>query len=650
MIYKIKPYIKPKYYKNLILRWFNPDHRVSATSLEEVINDENIKFLDTISPSYIKEEHDYLVVGKMYHRIIAIADYDNSVREGYWIDELFSMTGTISITQHIEVIKKTNKFLEAISNEINENKQRLNTEDENKKQEAKDTIDSLKAMISRVRKNQKIFRNHLLIRVQAPSHEELERLTPRVIDKINSVGARGSVMVNNQFIGFLSCMNLGKHDKKSWTAHNFDAESLSGTFMYSEPELIDKKGLIQGENDETNSIIMLDEHQLYSLMGVIFGFTGSGKTATLFQKIARAKMNGIPSYIIDPKGKELTRALNLIGATTINIGVSNPHVMNPFDILNSKDPKLNPYNKKIEDLMQLFKIIYPNLNDDLVAESNLLDFIEETYMDADINSQTDFSKLTAESFPTLGTLFNKITKEINAGTKRGLSLEDFCSVLRPFVTGARKNLLNGVTKVDLSATIINFNTRDLGEDERLNRLMMFHILSYLGEKLMLDMKPAYLFVDEAHMLNDQESKSNPMKKLAYLYKMLRSFKKGVWSATQDPIDFIGNVNSTQQNYGVKILGNAVQHLYMQMTNLQINQLEEANVTTFSNKQRIYIESEDGRNENAGRAILKVGAQKLKLKVELTKEEWRIWNLANEDELYEQDSNKVDNLELETVEA
>jgi hypothetical protein len=606
----------------MIKKWVHPDAKMTV---EDKLDDENIKFLDSISPSHVDEQNDYITIGKMFHRVIVISDYENIVRNGYWVEELFSMNGNVSFSQHVEVIKNTQAYLKSLSRSLAEQRSRMETANEKKAQEAEETYKSLKALMKRVQNTGKVFRNHLLIRVQADTLDELDRVTTQVMTRATSVSIKPTVAIRRQKDAFLSTMNLAENRIKQWTYHDFDSEAISGIFPFSEPELIDEDGNILGINDDTQSIVKLDDKQLYSRMGVIFGFIGSGKSTALFQLIARAIMNGTKVYILDPKGKELMKSLKLLGSTIISIGVSHNQRINPFQINPSQDPEQDSFNKKVEDLMTMFKIIYDDLSVDQVAEANLNNIIIELYQEKGLGHGVNYEKVAREKYPILEELYKRIEGEIENGTKAGQSLENFLSVLRPYVYGARKSLLNGHTNVDLDNKVVAFNLRDIGEDQRLKRLLMYNLTSFIGEEMMKDLTPCDLFIDEAHIMSDHKSTDNPMKKLAYLYKMTRSFNCGIWSATQDPVDFIGRSDDPDQNHGLKILGNAVQHMYMQMQSVQIDQLEESKVAHFSEKQRNYIESEDGRSENAGRAILRVGAQKIKLKIELTQEEWRIWD-------------------------
>jgi len=198
-------------------------------------------------------------------------------------------------------------------------------------------------------------------------------------------------------------------------------------------------------------------------------------------------------------------------------------------------------------------------------------------------------------------------------------------VLYPYVKGSYSKAFNGCTNVDLSKDLICFDLFDLRDDETLQQVAMYNILTFLWDDATLDKTVTnQIYVDEAHILSDPK---NPlaMQFLSSMYKLIRSFRGGVTSATQQVGDFLSAVEGSK-NYGEAVILNSITKLYLPMLQEEMNAIMSKTSESFSEEeQRLLVVRDADKHKNAGKGIYVVGSKKANIQVELTPEELKLWD-------------------------
>lgn len=155
---------------------------------------------------------------------------------------------------------------------------------------------------------------------------------------------------------------------------------------------------------------------------------------------------------------------------------------------------------------------------------------------------------------------------------------------------------------------------------------MYNILTYLWDDATQDKTTLHqIFIDEAHILADPK---NPlaMEALASMYKLIRSFKGGVTSATQQVGDFLSAVEGSK-NYGEAVILNSISKMYLPMMQEEMNSIMEKTSEAFSEEeQRLLVVRDAEKHKNAGKGIYVVGSKKVNIQVELTPAELQLWDL------------------------
>ncbi|MDZ3956292.1 hypothetical protein U0X36_26120 [Bacillus thuringiensis] len=593
---------------------------------------DNSTFLDIIAPDSIQEHEDYMRLGGNYIRTLAIAHFANDIRANF-LEKLHNINANVSVVHHIEPtsIEGMIKYLDRAAVEYKSQMRDAKLKESEKsviENRLKDTMIMIEDLTS---SDGVMFNEHMLINIQAPNIKELNRVTHLVKNMVSR--HMKAITPNLRMLdAFNSALPLRKNMVKELTYRNFSAEALSALFPFDECELFTDKGIIKGKNLKTNSVVIVDHDALLNRNEFVVGPSGSGKSTYLWGDMMRRWNQGVKIRVVDPKG-EFGGKFKKIGGTWVKISPMNDHIINPFEITATTIPRdengqpiaASLLHKQISNLKTMFTLMYNDLKNQQVALALLEKAIVQTYNDEqfNINWDTDFTKKKSTDYPILGDLYNVIGKLIKEN-KEYEPLSGLYQVLYPYVEGSYSKAINGHTNVDLSNDLIDFDILDLKNDKELQKVTMYNILTFLEADAIKDLEVVQVFVDEAHIISDPR---NPlaMEFLSNMYKLVRSFKGGVTSATQQIGDFL-SAQEGSKNHGEAVILNSVTKLYLPMSKNELDTIMEKTSETFSEEeQKILIIKDADKEKSAGKGVYVVGSAKVSLNVELTPAELELWN-------------------------
>ncbi|MDQ0418755.1 hypothetical protein J2Z48_002959 [Croceifilum oryzae] len=608
-------------------------------SIENLIGN-NSGLLNMISPDSIEEHRNYVRFGGNFCRTLAVTKFSSDI-EANFLERLHNMSHNVSVIHHIEPtsIEEMKKYL---NNSIREYRTKGNDRyaRDIDRIEAANYIENQKVLLTNlVRGKTEMFDEHMLIHIQATSLEELDMITHSIKTQTSQylqVKEPNCRMME----AFFSALPVQSHKVSEMTKRNFDAESLSALFPFDECEIFSERGVIKGKNLKTNSIVMVDHNALLNRNEVVIGMAGGGKSTYLWGDIVRRWIQGTVVRIICPKG-EFGDKVQELGGEWIKISPMGENKINLLEIMNSTIPKDETRNKnesessllhqKITRLKTLFTLIYRDLKDSQVEMALLEQVLVDLYDSKNINWRTDFSKLTSKDYPILQDLYEML-ETLMKKEERYKQLDRLYQVLYPYVKGSYSRVFNGHTNVDLSNDLIVFDIFDLRDEGELQQVAMFNILTFLQDDALKDKNIKQIYVDEAHILADP---NNPlaMKFLASMYKLIRGFRGGVTSATQQVGDFLSAVDGSR-NYGEAVILNSISKLYLPMLQEEMNAIKNRTAENFSEEEEKLIVVRDAdRNKNAGKGIYVSGSKKVSIQIELSPEELRIWDPERYEKTY-----------------
>ncbi|MED3677102.1 MULTISPECIES: TrsE [Bacillus] len=605
--------------------------REEEEEFESTLGEMDDYLLTALSPDYIQETENYVQLGSNYTRTLLVMDF-STVLSQEDIQELSELSDNVSISYHFERVNSTD-IKQKLAQAIKQSKNRMNDErlDEATKVEAEVQRDDASMVIRQLTSGSTaMFMGHMLIHVNAPTVRELDRLTQKVKSLVGAIGTAHSPSIR-AFEAFESFLPLGKNKVKELTSRLMDSEAVSYFFPFHENEMFEEQGLLIGINEKTKNIILVDDRTLLNRHKFYIGISGVGKSTAIFNDIIKKWQNGEKIQINDPKGEFGSFAKDA-GGEWIKFSNHGGSRLNPFDL-----PKIDYTNlveddeyvisenlvyDKIPSLVVMFRLMYPRMSD--LEENLITELIEETYKRKNIHEDTDFSKLKNEDYPIMSD-FNDLLEELkNNNDERYQYLKEFHIAIQVYIKGIYQNVFNGHTNVDVSNSLVVYDSKAFQENEKVQRILYYNIMSHITyTALNGDGSPMTVVFDEAHVIADPEIPL-AMRQLYFMLKVLRSFNVGVYTATQSIKDFL-SAKDEKRNYGEAVINQSVQRMYLPMLESEIAFLERELSHNFSEKEKsILTVREADKAKQAGKGILFIGSKKVQCTVKLNKVEAQLW--------------------------
>lgn len=613
-------------------------------TIEDSFLNANPKILNSLSPDSVVINDDYIRSGGNYTRTYVIPEYQLTI-DRKMIQELSEISENISFTYHIEKISNE-EVRRSLSRSIEQSQNIMDSKNvkEHRKTDAEAQRDNAKAILRRLSyRNERMYYFNTLIHIVAKSEEELGRLETSANSVCSHFGRLMYPRLKNKE-AFQSILPLNQNNIKEMTYRSMSAEAVSYFFPFHENEIIMEDGLIVGKNRQTNNIIKINDNLLLNKHKFVVGMSGSGKSTYLFADMARKKAFSKRIFTIDPKGEFGEPYVSMGGQNIVftkNIGGST---INIFDLpsrsiqIHEDDEKSdtlnyinNPLSDHISQLLITFNLMYPEMTTEMETElTKILTQLYERHGFSIEKDTLDLSNVKPTDYPIIEDLYNLISKketgkdDIKKDSYAFKILQPFYKKLEQYVTGIYKNVFNNHTNIEIDNELVNFDIKDVTEDENLSKIVYFNVLNYIKKTIVSSpQEDTYVYIDEGHYIADPKVVL-AMKHLFIMMKVFRSLNTGVVVATQSIEDFL-SAKDEHRNYGESVILQSTQRLLLPM--------QENEVDLINDKLRLRLTEDDKQSlkvisgeitEESGKGFYYVGAKKVKIQVELTDIEEQLW--------------------------
>lgn len=594
----------------------------------EFTMEENNEIVNRIAPDSIEVGDNYIRSGNNYTRTLLCVDFEPLLNQKD-IQEISELSETITITQHLEIYDRS-RVQSELSRSIEQNRAKLNEErlGHAAKEDAQAQIDSARMLLRQlVRQKERMFMFQYLIHIVANSMEELETVSTLVKTNVASIG-KLIYPITRSKDAFDSFLPLNKNKVYDLTYRAMNSEAVSYFFPFHENEIFDEKGIITGRNIDTNNIVMINDENYLNKHSTYIGTTGSGKSTAMFSNMMRKYIFGNRIIAIDPKG-EFGEIFKRLGGEWVKFSLEGGSIINPFDLpiysFEEQGGELkakNPLYEKISTLITMFQLMYSGMND--LEVDVLSEVILELYRTKNITIDTDISQLKATDFPIMEDLYNLLEEKKKNNDEQFTILKNFHQTLRAYAEGTYSNVFNGYTNVDTNSDLIAYDIFSVYNNKRLQKPLYFLILSSLRDEIMNgDKKPTQLYIDEAHIIADPRV-TVAMEYLYEMMKVVRSFNCGITTATQQIQDFL-SAKDENRNYGDAVISLSVQQLILPMQRKEVMFVNEEMFYDFEESDIEFLEFQEvEKDAKAGKGFLFVGSRKIKIDIELTELEKKLW--------------------------
>lgn len=562
-------------------------------TVEDVIDElgYNPYLVSEIQPAgNVKFEERFIRKGDGYETCIFIHDYQSEVGD-HWLEPIMNKNGVIptldlSSTDRIKMPKVINKAMA-------EQKTRYqNAKDNIDKMDAEENYNELKDIYRDIRQGE-VLKNVLLrIFVYARTFSELEVKTKEVLDYLESLNFRGTVLLNEQQYEWESLVTGYSTQMKSLNKRNgkeIPSLTLAGGNFLHFSSLSDPHGSHYGTTDTNGSVIFdlfhKDEYRKF-YNGLVLGKMGTGKS-TLLKKIVKDNaIKGHKVRVLDVTG-EFTRLVGDLEGKTIALDGSEGliNVLQVFKTVVDEDGNIKEglsFTQHLSKMSVFYRYIKSSASHNEVIEfENMLRklYIEKGLWSPDPTIELPITSHKASNYPILSDLLDLIRSELysdkennvrqsNLAKERELRLSDIELSLSNLIENYG-HIFDGVSSIDdfNDELIVSFPLRNLiSLKPEIYQAQIFNIMNMLwdgmiinggqelknfsNKSISLEDAQRYLVVlDEAHHIINTKDISQPA--VEYLTQFMREARKyfgGIVFASHVITDFVpvnANLNNAE---------------------------------------------------------------------------------------------------------
>lgn len=527
----------------------------------------------------IKFDERIIQKGDGFETIINLYDYPVQV-DSFWLERLLTMddvitTIDIGTANKHDILKKLEKSLVEQENRFYEDRSKVG------QIQAKSTYQSLQGLTEDITNNGEIIKMvHIRYYVSAPTKEKLESKVKEIIEKLESLGYRGTVLLNEQEYEWKSLFNGYLEQEKFINKRKgkaIPAETLGAGYPFHYTSLDDPTGMFLGTTFTGGSVILdlfTKTKDRMSYNTSIVGTSGSGKSTLLKKLVLNNAIQGQTIRILDIVG-EFKSLVHALGGKTISLDGSDG-IINPLQILatitddTNKVDNEKSYMTHLSKVSMMYKFLNPESSSDEQRQFESLVSNFYRFKNIDISKCTEYD---IKDYPTMSQLLEYIQNELYIDIESKIPKENLTESHRKRLESIILNiesivrdygmLFDGYSTIkDINKEkILSFELRNLSSfDERIFNAQIFSILTLLwnnalvqggremklfndGLKAVEDCTKYMILIDEAHRIIN----SNNIKSVEYLTTFEREARKyfgGLVFATQSIRDVApANINN-----------------------------------------------------------------------------------------------------------
>ncbi len=562
---------------------------LSSSSESEAVYEKGIATLrDLIAPPAIRLTPTSIQIGEVAARTHFIVAYPKYLGTN-WFSPIVNMDTPMDIAFFIhpidtrDIVKDLRKAATQVQSQINIEAQDGKIRDP-VLESAMQNIEELRDKLQQG--TEKFFRFGLYMTMYAADDSALNELSKTIesILEAQLVFTKPAVLRMDQ--GFIATRPLAMDALD--IANNLNTSPLSTTFPFVSSDLSSDDGVLYGINRHNNSLVLFDRFKMENANMVVFAKSGAGKSYTIKLEVLRSMMFGTMVIIIDPEN-EYKHLCETVGGTFMSISLNSEAHLNPFDLPRVSKEEADEEGVLRSHIANLIGLLHLMLGSVTPEEDSILDrAIRETYAIRDITEMTNYSTLTATSYPTMQDLYEVLRNLEGA--------ESLASRLERYTEGVFGGFLNHQTNISMDKQLIVFNIRDL--ENELRPIAMYIVLQYIWNEMRATRKQRMVVVDEAWIMMQNEDAG------AFLFgiaKRCRKYYTGLTTITQDIADFMSS------RYGKPIVTNSSMQLLLKQSPASVDLIAETFYLT-DHEKFLLLES------SVGEGIFFAGTKHVAIKV------------------------------------
>ncbi|CAA3808835.1 Putative ATPase TraE [Staphylococcus aureus] len=623
----------------------NKIHNESFQKLTEVLDTDSV---DSIYPFSWIEKKSHIETGENYIKNLLVVDYPQSVK-GAYLSNLLKKNGNIQITKFIRPAN-IERMIDHLNNSIkNKTAEQMRTTDPKRNATIKREIESSKKQLDKFLDEKTGFMYmYMYITLNGDSYEKIQALEKDVKRTLTRLRLKTHTPTNAMRESFHTVLPLNRNFLSAFTQQNMDTATAGHFFMFDDSEIIDltPNTSVFGINKNTDSLVAVDfnnkEKTLNKNMTII-GTSGVGKSTLNMRMILDNIKKSIRQFIIDPED-EFSYITKYYGGTVVNISTSSNIKINPFEIFSEevfeKEDETdnettsdvltenNEHESQIDTLVRSkigkLKTFFRVLKDEISQTeiSVLSSTLRQLYQDKGFKGNAKLSDFKSEDYPTLTELYNKL-KDLDP--EKYEVLKDLTLIIEDYtMEHGTTTIFDGYTNIKLDNEIVTFNLKPLQTEKDVQSAAYLNIFSFLWDEITKDRTTeTVLMTDELHFLATNEYS---LDFYYQAYKRIRKYGGGAIASTQQ----IKDILRTSQEIGSAIIENSHTKLFFGMDNVGVDDVVDKLGLKFSDQEISHL-----TKKKKGEALLLYGTQRAFIRIDLDREETRLWNKELYETIYEE---------------
>lgn len=511
--------------------------KIKTFSLENMYR-QGMNARELVQPSSMEFYANYFKLGDVYGRALDIEMLPRALKDSF-LNDITNVDFDVILSMSIRMLEKgesyklvdrklTNSEAEfvAVQHKSGIASHRLKNEQE----ELEDLMDD----ISKRDQNLLDVRIHMVI--FAESMEQLNEYTKKINSIARSRGVTFVYATDMQEQSLVSTLPFGYDCTGVYRTVNSDA--AAGFIPFSAQELISKRTrnshpCYYGINRVTKSLISYDRFSGDSYNGMIWGFTGSGKSMMAKMIILNTLLTDPDAdvIVIDPND-EYKACCEAVNGQVINAIGSGKQRINALEIDKSYGVDgQDPVAEKIDFIQSLVQVmIGQTLPLTAIQKNAIIMCGKQTFEPWLKHGKSD------EYVPTLQDFYDILIRRDDVN--KVADIYELCQTVERFTEAGVDVILCGRTNVEIYSRFVDYAIGQLGAD--LKPLMMLVILENIWIRLCRNRRlrrRTYIFIDEVHLLLTSEMVAQYLLKF---YKVARKYGGAPTGITQNVEDIISS--------------------------------------------------------------------------------------------------------------
>jgi hypothetical protein len=568
------------------------EDRVTLKNYQEGLQ----KTLDIIAPAGMECKRSEIILNDQHVRTLYVYNWPNYIYPN-WMAQTINLDAQFEIAHFLypasnrAIMRMLKKKVAEIRSTIRMREQRGLVRDPSLEAALHDA-EELRDLLARGR--EKLFQLGMYITLYAADEEKLKKLQTEVESYLGGKLVLSKPAYLQMEHAFTSTLPLCLDELE--INRNMNTAPLATSFPFSSANLTDDHGILYGINRHNDSLVLFDRFDLPNANANVFATSGAGKSFMVKLEILRSLMFGTEVFIIDPEN-EYVELCKTVGGTFVPISLQSSFRINPFDLpkaIRGEEARTGEVLRaSAVNIHGLLKLMLGSLTP---AEDGILDkAILDTYALRGITLQTENPSSIAP--PTLHDLVDVLLT-----TEGG---ENMGRVLQKYTQGSFAGLFDQPTNVELDASMVVFQIRDL--EEQLRPIAIYIVLNFLWNRIRAEFKRRMLVIDEAWNLMQFEDSARFLYGIA---KRARKYYLGITTITQDVEDF---VNSP---YGKPIITNSSLQVLLRQSPTAVDELQKLFYLTEGEKYLLL-------NSGVGQGIFFAGNKHVAIQIIASPDEARI---------------------------